>query len=287
MAGNKPKIKSQEQIQQDLIKPYVNPENNSQISPGPDIDRSKERANQRSLRGDDTKTLQIGIKDLDESIYYYFNEVLKPQVRQNGNFINVPLVYGSPERWAAMQKDGFYRDKNGMMQAPLIVFRRTSIEKNRNLGNKMDANSPHNVGIFKKSFSRKNAYDRFGALNNRKPVDEYYKVAIPDYVNINYDCVIYTDYLDQNNKIVEAINFASDSYWGDPSKFRFRATIDSYTTSTELVQGNDRINKTDFSIQLLGHIITDQINTAAFNNAKLYSKSAVKFGFETEGRLED
>lgn len=287
MAGNKPNIKSQDQIAREQIKPYNNPDTNTEIKAGPAVDRSKERANQRTLKGDDTKTLQIGIRDLDESIHYYFNEVLRPRVTQNGQEINVPLVYGSPERWSAMQKDGFYRDKNGMMQAPLIVFRRTSIEKNRSLGNKMDANSPHNVGIFKKSFSRKNAYDRFSAINNRKPVEEYYKVAIPDYVNITYDCVIYTDYLNQNNKIVEAINFASDSYWGDPSKFRFRATIDNYTTSTELVQGNDRINKTNFSIQLLGHIITDQINTAAFNNAKLYSKSSVKFGLESEGSLSD
>ena len=199
--------------------------------------------------------------------------------------INVPLVYGSPERWASMQKDGFYRDKNGKMQAPLIVFRRDSIEKNRQLGNKLDGNNPSNFGIFKKQFSKKNVYDRFGILNNRKPVEEYYAVAIPDYVNIVYSCIIYTDYVEQNNKIIEGINFASDSYWGDPSKFRFRAQIDNYTTSAEIVQGNDRIVKTEFTINLLGHIITDAINAHPHNNKKFYTKSEVKFGAETETNL--
>ena len=84
---------------------------------------------------------------------------------------------------------------------------------------------------------------------------------------------------------VEGINFASDSYWGDPNKFRFRAMIDTYSTVTEVVQGNERINKTEFTINLLGHIITDTINAQAYNSKKFYSKSAVKFGAETERSL--
>ena len=167
------------------------------------------------------------------------------------------------------------------MQAPLIVFRRDSIEKNRNLGNKLDGNRPINYGIFEKKFSSKNIYDKFGLLNNREPVKEYYAVAVPDYVNIVYTCIIFTDYMEQNNKIVEGINFASDSYWGDPSKFRFRAMIDNYSTSAELVQGNDRIVKTEFSINLLGHIITDTYNAELVNSKKIYSKSAVKINFES------
>ncbi len=165
------------------------------------------------------------------------------------------------------------------------MFRRDSLEKNRSLGNKLDANNPHNFGIFKKKFSRKNAYDAFGVLNNRKPVEEYYAVAIPDYVNITYSCIIFTDYLEQNNKIIESINFASDSYWGNPNKFSFRAMIDTFNTVTEVVQGNDRVNKTEFTINLLGHIVTDAINAQAYNSRKIYSKASVKFNAETESNL--
>src|SRR5210317_1045905 len=276
MAENTPLPKTQDQLSQESL--------------GLDsstVDQGVVRANQLSRLTDNVENLTIGIKDIDEAIYHYFNEVLKPSVIQNGKQINVPLVYGSPERWAAMQKDGYYRDKNGKMQAPLIVFRRDSLEKNRNLGNKLDANHPHNFGIFTKKFSNKNIYDRFGLLNNREPIKEYYAVTIPDYVNITYSCIIFTDYVEQNNKIIEGVNFASDSYWGDPKKFSFRAMIDNYTTSAEIVQGSDRIVKTEFQINLLGHIITDTVNALAFNSTKNFSKAAVKVTSETVANIND
>lgn len=285
MAGDKPIPKSQEQLRRETIKPYRNPDTGVEINPQPGVTNLQDRAKQISRKDDKVKNLVIGIKDIDEAIHYYFNEVLQPTVTQNAKSIKVPLVYGSPERWASMQKDGYYRDKNGKMQAPLIVFRRDTIEKNRQLGNKLDGNNPTNFGIFQKKFSKKNIYDRFGVLNNRKPVEEYYAVAIPDYVNITYSCIIFTDYVEQNNKIIEGINFASDSYWGDPNKFRFRAQIDTYTTSAEIVQGNDRIVKTEFAINLLGHIITDAINAHPHNNKKFYTKAEMKFGSEIEGNL--
>tara|TARA_B100000900_G_C20495934_1_gene681592 strand:- start:238 stop:1059 length:822 start_codon:yes stop_codon:yes gene_type:complete len=272
MAENTPIPKSQEQL------------SNESLGTTP-IDTNN-RAYQVS-RDDNVDNFTVGIKDIDEAIFYYFNEVLKPSVTQNGKTFNVPVVYGSPERWAAMQKDGYYRDKNGKMQAPLIVFRRDSLERNRNLGNKLDGNKPVHFGVFQKKFSRKNSYDKFDVLNNREPVKEYYAVAIPDYVNIVYSCIIYTDYMEQNNKIIEGINFASDSYWGNPTKFRFRAMIDNYTTATEIVQGNDRIVKTNFSINLLGHIVTDTINAQAHNSKKYYSKAAVKVTTETTGNIND
>jgi len=242
----------------------------------------KDRALQVSRDNDTVETITIGVKDIDESIFYYFNNVLKPQVTQNSSVINVPLIYASPERWAAMQKDGYYRDKNGKMQAPLITFKRTNLEKNRNLGNKLDGNNPQNFGLFTKQYSRKNAYDRFGTLNNRVKDKEMYAVAIPDYVNITYSCVIFTDYMEQNNKIIEGINFASDSYWGDPNKFKFRAMVNNYSTATDLVQGNDRIVKTEFDINLLGYIITDAINAVNFNPKKMYSKSSIKITGEID-----
>jgi hypothetical protein len=83
------------------------------------------------------------------------------------------------------------------------------------------------------------------------------------------------------NKIVESINFASDSYWGDPERFKFRASIDDYTTTTELVQGGDRTVKTTFTIKIGGYIVSDAINTSIANPNKFYSKSALKFGLET------
>jgi hypothetical protein len=273
--------KRQSQLSQASIETY----NNAQKQPTPDVIRNN-RAYNRSVKNDNVKQFSIGLRDIDETIVYYFNNVIKPSVIQNGKRINVPVLYGSPERWAAVQKDGFYRDKNSKIQTPLIMFKRDSIEKNRSLGNKMDANNPNNFAIFQKGYSKKNVYDRFSSLNNREPVKELYGVIIPDYVNITYSCIIFTEYVEQMNKIVESINFASDAYWGDPEKFNFRAMIDSYTTTTEVNQGEDRTVKTSFQINMMGHIVPDSINTSIANMNKFYSKSAIKFGLEVAGTEE-
>jgi hypothetical protein len=278
---NKILPKRQSQLSQESIDTY----NNAPKQPTPD-DLKKNRGYNTSLKDDDVKQFSVGLRDIDETIVYYFNNVIKPSVIQNGKRIAVPVLYGSPERWASVQKDGYYRDKNGKIQTPLIMFKRDSIEKNRSLGNKLDANNPNNFSIFKKKFSRKNVYDKFSALTNREPVDEYYGVIIPDYVNISYSCIIFTEYVEQMNKIVESINFASDAYWGDPNRFNFRAMIDTYTTTTELNQGQDRTVKTSFTINLMGHIIPDTINASIASMNKFYSKAAVRFTYETTGSID-
>jgi len=278
---NKPIPKRQSQLSQDSIETY----NNAQKQPTPDT-LKQNRGYTRSVKGDDVKQFNVGLRDIDETIIYYFNNVIKPSVIQNGVKINVPILYGSPERWAAVQKDGFYRDKNGKIQTPLIIFKRDSIEKNRTLGNKLDANSPNNFAIFEKKFSKKNIYDRFSSLITREPVRELYGVIIPDYVNIVYSCIVFTEYVEQMNKIVEGINFASDAYWGDPERFNFRAMIDTYTTTTELTQGQDRTVKTTFQINMMGHIVPDSINASIAGMNKFYSKSTIKFGIETAGTQE-
>ena len=279
MAVRKPVPKTQSELSQDSSTAYTN-RGKSRIK----IERN--RAENRKVTSDDVKQFSIGLRDIDETIVYYFNNVIKPSVLQNGTRKNVPIIYGSPERWAAVQKDGFYRDKNGKIQAPLIMYKRDSLEKNRSLGNKLDANNPVNFGIFEKKFSMKNVYDRFSILNNRDRVKEYYGVIIPDYVNITYSCIIFTDYVEQMNKIIESVNFAADSYWGDPERFKFRAMIDNFTTVTELNQGEDRKVRTEFQINMLGHIVSDSINAQLNGLNKFYSKSAISFKIETAGNIE-
>ena len=194
----KPTPKSQAQISQDTIETY----NNASKQQIPN-DIKKNRGYSRTVKGDDVKQFSIGLRDIDETIVYYFNNVIKPSVIQNSNKIPVPILYGSPERWAAVQKDGYYRDRNGKIQLPLIMIKRDSVEKNRQLGNKMDANLPTQFGVFEKTYSKKNTYDRFSVLNNRSISKEYQGVVMPDYVNIVYSCIIFTQYIEQMNKLIE------------------------------------------------------------------------------------
>jgi hypothetical protein len=232
-------------------------------------------------RDDNIKDINIGLQDHDEAINYYFNNIIKPSVINNGNRINVPLVYGNPERWKGVQKDGYFRDKEGKLQTPLIMFKRDSVEKRRDLGNKMDANNPHLYQTFQVKYTKRNQYDNFSLLQNRTPQKEFHNVIIPDYVKLKYSFIIWTDYVAQNNKIVEAINYASDAYWGDPERFKFMAKIDTFSNSVEISQGANRMVKTTFGLELQGYIIPDALSTQlASQPKKHFSKSTVKFNTE-------
>jgi len=233
------------------------------------------RSEQMSSKGDTTKEFSVGVKDIDEAVFYYFNNEIKPFVYQNGNRIEVPIIYGSPERWKSFQRDGYYRDKKGAIMYPIIVVKRDTLSKDRTVANKLDSNQPNLYGMYSKNFSSKNFYSNFGTLNNRKPVEKFHIVAQPDYVTIEYSCIIQTYYMEQLNKIVESCEYASDSYWGNPEKYVFRSFIDSFTTKTEIPNNSDRMVTGTFNIRLRGYLIPDTIQKE-LNSVKMYnSKSSV------------
>ena len=244
------------------------------------------RSTKLSFRNDDTKPFSIGIQDLDEAVFYYFKNVIKPFVYQNGNRSDVPIIYGSPERWKSFQRDGYYRDKKGAIMLPIIVIKRNTISKDRSVYNKLDANQVNLYSSFQKRYSPDNFYNNFAVLNNRKPVKEYYAVAVPDFVTLEYSCLIQTYYMEQLNKIIESCEYASDAYWGNPERFKFRAFIDSFDTATELAQGMDRLVKGTFNINLRGYIIPDTIQKEMHSINKWNSKSKVTINFETTSNVD-
>ena len=136
-------------------------------------------------------------------------------------------------------------------------------------------------------FLQNNFYDNFSTLNNRKPVKTFYAVAQPDYVTMEYECLIQTYYMSQLNKIIEACEYASDAYWGEPEKFKFRAFIDSFTTATELVQNQDRLVKGTFGIRLRGYIIPNTIQKELKSLKKYNSRSKVTITNEVVRDMRD
>jgi hypothetical protein len=156
------------------------------------------------------------------------------------------------------------------------MFKRDSIEKDRTVANKLDANNPHNISVQRKKYSPRDAYSNFNILNNVIPEPINYAVVVPDYVTIRYSCAVNTYYMDQLNKIVEMIGYASDSYWGDPQRFQFKAMIDSFTTKTELSDDAERIVSSTFEIKLRGHIIPDIPQKDINAIKKLPAKTSVR-----------
>ena len=298
-SARKPTPKSQLEIQNDQVEPYVFPDNGEsygnpnipsefkQFTPTKQSGIEFNRSEQMSFKEDTVKPFVIGLQDIDEAIMYYFQNVIRPFVYQNGVRIEVPVIYGSPEKWKSVQKDGYYKDKNGAVMAPLIMFKRDTMDKNRSLTNKLDANYPHLYTSWAQGYNSKNAYSNFNVLTNRIPVKQFVVNVVPDYVNLTYTCAIQTYYVEQMNKIIEAINYASDSYWGDPERFKFKASIDSYSTAIEVSDNSNRIIKGTFTIKLFGYIVPDTVQKDVTSIKKYNSKAQVIIGLETVNNIAE
>jgi hypothetical protein len=285
----KPIPKTQKELSRQLQEPYVPPVGSPGFSTAgnPNDANTTNRATQTSFKNDTVKPISIGLEDLDWAIMYYFQNVIRPTVKQNDEMIPVPVIYGSPEKWASFQKQGYLRDLNGRLMAPLLMFKRNNIEKNRTLTNKLDANDPHNIAVTNKKYSPQNTYSKFNILNGIKPEQTLYATVVPDYLTVTYDCAVFTYYNDQLNKIIEAVEYASDAYWGDPERFKFKTNIDSFSSTVELSDNAERIVKSTFTLKMFGYIIPDTIQKDTTFIGKFSDKNRLLFTTETVVNIND
>jgi len=241
------------------VNPPPNPIENA--SAQSDSTKLYNRANATRRDTDKQKNFTVTLLDIDTAIINTLNDTLRLQVNDNGEVVKVPVIYGNPERWFAMKKFGHIRDNQGKILLPAIMVRRKSVENNKELAT---FNRYLNYETIM-NYSEKNKYDRFDLMNKgafaSKPTKQIYSVSLPVQVNITYECIIWTDYVDQNNKLLEQINYAAKDYWGDAERFKFRARIDSYTIEQEVNDGEDRNIKTTFDVNVNAYLLNDNYIT--------------------------
>ena len=231
------------------------------------------RGTLRSRGTDEVKNLSIGLMDIDGAIMYYFNNVLKPVVQENDETVKVPIMYSNPERWSTIQKNGYLIDNKKQLVTPLIVFKRTSIEKDDTLAvDKLDPKDPKLFYTFQKQYTKENRYDNFSVQQGLNKTKELYTVAVPDYVSLTYEFIVWTSYTEQMNKIIEKIIFSEGAYWGEDGKFKFRTSIDSYTDASEFTVNSERIIKTNFTVTLKGYLIPEEFNNVVTTQKHLTPK---------------
>ena len=244
------------------------------------IPRSQRRVPKREKQlrrdNDSVKDVSVSLMDMDSTIMYYFENVIKPQVIENGETVKVPVMYSSPERWYAIQNTGFMRDAKRQVILPAIAFRRTSVENDTSIPvDKIDPSDSKLNYTFERKWTSENRYDNFVLQNGFTPQREYYNVAVPDYMILNYDFIIWTHYIEQMNKIVERINWSAGAYWGEPNRMRFRANIESWTDTTE-VADSERIIKSEFSVSMKGYLLPENFNNNITTKKYLTPKKLVK-----------
>ena len=261
----------------------------ARTKPLPRSQRKTVKRQTQFKRKDKIQDISVSLMDMDSTIMYYFENVIKPTVTENGETIKVPIMYSSPERWASIQKQGFMRDAKRQLMLPVIAFRRTGMEKDDTMSvDKIDPEDPKLFYSFERKYNPQNRYDAFSVQQGILPQREYYNIAIPDYMVLSYDFIVWTQYIEQMNKLVERINWSAGSYWGEPNRMRFKANIDSYSDVTE-VTDRERLIRTEFSVTLKGYLIPEAYNELAgpHTQGTHLTPSQIIVGQETSTTLTD
>ena len=231
------------------------------------------RGYDRSRKDDNVKNISVGLMDIDAAIMFYFNNVIKPTVVENDETIKVPLMYSNPERWNSIQKNGYLVDNKKQLLIPLIVFKRNSISKDETMSvDKIDPLNPKLFRTFQSKYSKKNRYDNFSVQQGLNKTKELYTVGVPDYVNLEYEFIVWTSYTEQMNSIIEKVIWSEGSYWGEDGKFKFRTSIDNYTDASEFTVNSERLIRTTFSVTLKGYLIPEEFNNVVTTQKALTPK---------------
>ena len=227
----------------------------------------------------------VTLKDIDTAIMSHLKDVIKPTVKEANENVEVSVMYGNEERWANYRKRGTIRDKNGSLILPLIMFRRTDINKNSLSGQGFKHDVKKDISVVRNSkWSKKNRYDRFSVQTGKNPVYEALVTGMPDFRDITYEFVLWTGFIEQMNPLIETIVSQGNTYWGVGEKMKFLCSIESITDASEMNQDGERFIKSTFGLVASAYLLPEYINSSVTNKVsnmkKVLSPSRVVFGYE-------
>jgi|TARA_R100000789_G_scaffold60155_1_gene57600 hypothetical protein len=250
------------------IKPVTNPNalNKSEVS----------RDEQRSIRSekgnakvtikkpggrDAGKSYSITLKDIDTAVINHIRNIMKPVVRESNEIIKVPVMYGNEERWKSVRGRGVLRDKNGVIILPVMVIKRTSVAMNDQMPLSFDNDVRGkyiSVIRSKSGWSKNNRYDRFSVLTGQKPVEEFVKTGMPDFVVCSYNIVMMTAYMEQMNDLNTIWVEHVETYFGDSTSYRFLSSLSGdISDATEMESDGERIIRNELTLEIKGYMIPE------------------------------
>jgi hypothetical protein len=249
-------------------------------------DQRINRADQIRRDNDVVRTPAVTLYDHDFAIIDFMKSVIQPKVIQNNVTIDVPVEYANGEKWAQIQAKGFMLDADAKLLAPIITIRRTDVIErdtlkglavNRNPGRQNGGWPERNSITLENKFSTNNIYDRFSLMQNSRLRRELYVIPVPEFVDISYELLIWTDYQEQMNSIIETLLPLSGFAWG--TSYKFVTTITSLTSEAINAIGEDRLIRSTVSLLTKGVLLAESELRSA-NLQKQFSVKRISFGNE-------
>ena len=225
-----------------------------------------------------SKNYSITLKDIDTSVLGYIKNVIKPKVNEADQTIDVGVMYGNEERWKSVRKRGVMRDKNNSIILPLIMLRRTEVTRNDMSGQSFshDVKGEHISVIRDAGWSKDNRYDRFSVQTGIKPKQEQIITGMPNFNDITYEFVLWTNFIEQMNPLIETFVDQSHTYWGDSEQYKFLCTIDSISDASEMNVDGERFVKSTFSVITKSYLLPEYLNSVVTNKTANMKRQLTK-----------
>jgi|TARA_R110000796_G_scaffold203104_2_gene319462 hypothetical protein len=160
------------------------------------------------------------IENIDTAVFEFLNEKLNIFSTTNKGWNKVPIVWVSAERSFQIKNSRKLRDKRGLFKLPVITLERKNINKDMSKKGAVFGNIPSindkaggTVTIARRikqdktaNFARSDAYRLNNQLNyprkNSKVVYQTVTVPLPVYIELTYEIVLRSEYLQQMNEMM-------------------------------------------------------------------------------------
>ena len=273
------------------IKPVTNTNapNESTVNRGEQTSIRSEKGNAKVVIKKGTginagQGFSIGLKEIDTAVINHIRNIMKPVVRESNEIIKVPVMYGNEERWKSVRGRGVLRDKNGIIILPVIVIKRTSLTMNPDMPLSFDNDVKGKfISVVRSSngWSKSNRYDRFSVLTGQKPVEEFVKTGMPDFVICSYSIVMMTAFMEQMNDLNTIMVEHFETYWGDSNSYRFLSALSGdISNEVQMESDGERLVRNELALEIKGYMIpefTDNIFGKTAEAGRGYTPKKVVF----------
>lgn len=204
------------------------------------------RATQTRRDDDIIRTPKVDLYDVDYALLSYIRDTIKPHVTENNREVPIPVFFANAESWSQIQRHGYIRDNRNKLMTPVMILSRDSVTERPELA-KLDVNLNPDINLnpegntltFKSRFNKNNQYDRFSALQNIRHSETRYYSVVPEFVEVIYNFMIWTEYTEQMNRVISEIFPTAKFAWG--TTWKFITYFDGFDFETVQTPGEDRI----------------------------------------------
>ena len=252
---------------------------NPRSTEGLSNDQLLNRAYQTRRDDDVIRSTKRTLYDIDYAIKWYIDNEIQPQITANAELVSVPVIYANGEKWDNARRLGYLRDEKGMLQSPLIMLKRTSTVE-RDSVRTLDVNRQiaGNQHVYKNKYNPRNRYeDELFPIPTNVPQqsETIYIIDIPKYVELEYEMMIWCDFTNQLNDLIDQILPYGRYLWGNEGN-RYETAIGQATFEVTNTVGEDRLVRATIPLTVKGTLLSEQ-EARISTIKKMYSIKKVTF----------